>query len=276
MACRSLILAYHNVVPDEVQSRGDRSLHLPLRGFLDQLDLIQAHCRVRPLSELLAEGPFDDGPHVAITFDDAYCGAVVLALPELNRRGLPSTLFVAPGLLGTQSFWWDELATGAGGLSTELRRTALEVHAGRQEGIRMGLGRNPAAKTLPEWYGCATKGQIRALGEQGMVTFGAHGWSHSNLARIGADELAVELSRPLEWLRAAGIPMIPVLAYPYGLASQAVEAATERAGYSAALVVEGGWLGASARRPWAIPRYNVPAGISRDGLMLRLSGILAT
>ncbi len=39
-------------------------------------------------------------PRVAVTFDDAYRGAVTIAQDELTRHGFPSTLFVAPGLLG--------------------------------------------------------------------------------------------------------------------------------------------------------------------------------
>lgn len=275
MAGRSLILAYHNVVPDGLQSQGDQSLHLPLSAFLRQIDLITAHCRVLSLTDLLAEGPFNDGPHVAITFDDAYLGAVELAFPELARRGLPSTLFVAPGLLGGRSFWWDELAGGPGGLPEDLRRSALEAEAGRYEWIRSRLLLNADSGPLPSCFACASEQQLRALGELGGVTFGAHSWSHPNLVRIRPDELALELERPLEWLRTSGIPMVPILAYPYGLASKTVVSAAEQAGYTAALLVAGGWLGTRARHPWAIPRYNVPAGLSDDGLMLRLAGVVA-
>jgi peptidoglycan/xylan/chitin deacetylase (PgdA/CDA1 family) len=274
MAGRTLILAYHNVVPDGEQGRGDRSLHLAFSSFRRQLDLLQTHCTVSPLGEIFAAEPIPGRPRVVITFDDAYRGAVELALPELNRRGLPSTLFVAPGLLGTRSFWWDELATPAGDLSSELRTAALEVHAGHHDRIRKSIGRNATEKTLPMSYGCVSEDQIRTLRTFETVTIGAHGWGHSNLTRIGVDELAIELLKPLEWLRTSGIPMVPILAYPYGLASRLVEEAAERVGYAAALLVEGGWLGTSVQRPWAVPRYNVPAGLSTDGLILRLSGVL--
>jgi peptidoglycan/xylan/chitin deacetylase (PgdA/CDA1 family) len=276
MAGRSLILAYHNVVPDELQGLGDRSLHLPLSSFLRQLDLILAHCQVRPLADILAGEPFADGPHIAITFDDAYRGAVELALPELDRRGLPSTLFVAPGLLGSQSFWWDEMAAGGAGLPKELRRRALENQAGRHEQIRGGMSRFHGTAPLPACYACADEGLVRALNRLRHVTLGAHSWSHPNLSRIDADELALELSRPLDWLRATASPTLPVLAYPYGLCSPAVETAARDAGYTAALLVEGGWFAPSTDGAWAIPRYNVPAGLTDDGLLLRLSGRIST
>jgi peptidoglycan/xylan/chitin deacetylase (PgdA/CDA1 family) len=270
MAGRSLILAYHNVVPDGEQGRGDRSLHLPFSAFRRQLDLLQTHCQVSPLRDLLTARPFPGGPRIAITFDDAYRGAVELALPELEQRGLPSTMFVAPGLLGSRSLWWDEMATGPEGLPDDLRLELLERLAGREDPIR--AGRAAAPGQLPGSYGCASEDQVRALGRLRQVTLGAHSWSHPNLARIDADDLATELTRPLDWLGSVSVPTLPVLAYPYGLCSPAVEEAAARAGYSAGLLVEGGWLAGDRERPFALPRFNVPAGLSEDGLWLRLAG----
>lgn len=274
MAGRSLILAYHNVVPDQFRGRGDRSLHLPLSAFRRQLDLLEAHCEIRPLADLLIGEATGTRPRVAITFDDAYRGAIEFAVPELARRGLPSTVFVAPGLLGHRSFWWDELANTSEGLPNEVREAALGIDAGRHERIRAGrLGTDDVTNELPECYGCATEVQIRALDQLGSVTLGPHSWSHPNLTRVDAPELATELARPLEWLRGASARTIPVLAYPYGLGSPTVQQAVQRAGYTAALLVEGGWLASGTRDPWAIPRYNIPAALSADGLMLRLSGL---
>jgi peptidoglycan/xylan/chitin deacetylase (PgdA/CDA1 family) len=273
MAGRSLILAYHNVVADRDQGLGDTSLHLSLSNFMQQLDLLEAHCQVLPLADLLAEPASTDRPRVAITFDDAYRGAVELAMPELARRGLPSTLFVAPGLLGRRSFWWDELAGNAGGLAPELREHALEIWEGRHELVRPSGGRLEQGRGLPTSYGCASEEQVRHLHEFGPVTLSAHSWSHPNLTRIGPAALAEELTRSFEWLRAAGGPILPVVAYPYGLASPEVAVAAEGSGYAAGLLVEGGWFNRRSG-PWQIPRFNVPAGLSEDGLILRLSGVL--
>ncbi len=266
MRGRSLILAYHNIVPDGLEGLGEQSLHLRLGAFTRQLDLLQRSCRIVTLTELLSGARSDDGPVVAITFDDAYRGAVELGLPELANRGIPSTLFVAPGLLGSSSFWWDEMAGSAGGLSVEVRSRILEVEAGRP-------GRLGTAAPLPRWYGCADRTQIVALAGLGLVTLGAHTWTHPNLARIDPGELSEELNRPLDWLRTTGVPMVSVLAYPYGLSTPAVEVATARAGYVAAVRIEGGWFHGDGGS-WRTPRFNVPAGLSEDGLMLRLSGVL--
>jgi peptidoglycan/xylan/chitin deacetylase (PgdA/CDA1 family) len=106
------------------------------------------------------------------------------------------------------------------------------------------------------------------------VSYGSHTWTHPNLTRLPAPLLAEELERPLAWLRHSTLPMIPWLAYPYGLTNDAVTAATGQAGYEGAVLVEGGWMGPAAA-PFALPRYNVPAALSEDGFMLRLSGVIA-
>lgn len=272
MAGRSLILAYHNVVPDSEAGRGDRSLHLPWSTFLRQLDLIQTAGDVRPLTTLLAGHLAEDRPTIAITFDDAYRGAVTLALPELDRRGLPAMLFVAPGLLGAENFWWDELAASTG-LETQLRRAALDRHAGRAAAIRGSLGPAVPAR-LPHWYRGASAGEIHELAAHPRLYLGAHTWSHPNCTRISEADLREELTQPLAWLRRGSVASMPVLAYPYGLGSPTVEAAAAAAGYTHALRIDGGWLPRRGVSPWRIPRYNVPAGLSADGFALRLAGVL--
>ena len=51
-----------------------------------------------------------------------------------------------------------------------------------------------------------------------------------------------------------------------------VSARAAATGYSAGLLVEGGWLTVGVGTNWDVPRYNVPAGLSTDGFRLRLSG----
>jgi peptidoglycan/xylan/chitin deacetylase (PgdA/CDA1 family) len=276
MSGQALILAYHNVVPDELVGHGDRSLHLPWSRFLEQLAVLQQHCEVRPLTELLSVGQSSGRPQVALTFDDAYRGAVELALPELDRRGLPTTLFVAPGLLGSRSFWWDELATPGAGLAEPLRRWALEDLAGWGNRIRDCIPGGQASARLPEWYASSTEAQVRSLGTYSGLTLGAHTWSHPNLARLGESEVIAEVSRSLDWIGTSGVPSVPLLAYPYGLRSDVVDRAAERAGCRAGLLVSGGWFTPPIRQDWLIPRYNVPAGLSTAGFVMRLSGNFLT
>src|SRR5678816_2862632 len=73
----TLVLAYHNVVPDGAEAFGDRSLHLPLSRLRQQLAALEATHEVVSLDEL--ETPArTERPRAAITFDDAYAGALHL------------------------------------------------------------------------------------------------------------------------------------------------------------------------------------------------------
>ncbi|HSH46168.1 MAG TPA: hypothetical protein VK966_09945, partial [Longimicrobiales bacterium] len=89
------VLAYHNVVEPEFAGRGDASLHLPLDRFVAQVEWIAATHDVVPLDSVAfpRNGQARGRPRAVITFDDAYRGAVRYALPELERRGLPATVF---------------------------------------------------------------------------------------------------------------------------------------------------------------------------------------
>lgn len=270
----SLILAYHNVVPDRDGGHGDASLHMPWTQFLRHLDILQSDGRVLPLAEVLKAPSTTGGPGVAITIDDAYQGAIELAIPEIERRHLPCTVFVAPGLLGSRSFWWDEYAKPGAGLHPRLRDAALRTHAGHAARVRAGLPAPAASPSLPASYRCADERLIGDLASSRCVTIGAHSWNHPNLAALAPEELALELSMPRDWVRQHFRNHVDVLAYPYGLSSHAVEQATAAAGYGAGLLVEGGWMEPTTANRWALPRLNVPASLSANGLRLRLAGVL--
>jgi peptidoglycan/xylan/chitin deacetylase (PgdA/CDA1 family) len=267
----ALVLAYHGILPHGTPPGGEHSLHLPQREFARQLDALRRTHDVIPLDAL--EQPRAGGrPRIAITFDDAYAGAVTAGVDELARRGLPATYFVAPGLLGRVP-WWDALARG-GVLDADVRRHAIEVLGGRDEAVRRWADRRDAVPN-PRAPRIATEGELAAAARVPGIALGAHSWSHPDLRARDADDLADELARPLRWLRERFDCAAPWLAYPYGLASESVQGAAGEAGYRGAFRVDGGWMPRppAGIHPHALPRMNVPAGLSLDGFRLRISGV---
>ena len=281
---RGLVLAYHNVVEDGDQGHGDASLHLPLHSFRAQLAALDERAEVVALSALLdstedrEHAPSRERPRVAITFDDAYRGAVTLGLPELSRRGMPATVFVSPGRLGDQTFWWDRCAPEAARRGDSgFRDTALDELAGVDDDVAKWATANGWAEdVLPEAYRTVSEAELAEAARLPGVTFASHSWSHPNLTKLGDEELRTELARPREWLAARFQPSIPYLAYPYGIVDDRVAAAAADAGYEAGFRVEGGWL-AQGRPPdrFLLPRLNVPAGLSDTGFRCRLAGLLS-
>jgi peptidoglycan/xylan/chitin deacetylase (PgdA/CDA1 family) len=275
---RVLVLAYHNVVPTGEAFDGDWNLHLPQREFALHLDTIRRTHDVVPLASILDASPPRARPRVVITFDDAYAGALDAGVGELEQRGMPSTIFVAPGLLGRVT-WWDALARGGrAGLPELIRNHALEDLAGKGDEIV------DWAKTSGHLSGEASRrpriarlDELKHAAGRPGVTLGSHTWSHPNLRALTPTEVRDELTTSLDWLRASfSETTIPWLSYPYGFWSESVCQGAAEAGYVAAVRVEGGWVAADPRASrYGVPRLNVPLGMSVNGLSLRLAGIAA-
>jgi peptidoglycan/xylan/chitin deacetylase (PgdA/CDA1 family) len=271
----SLVLAYHNVVPNSVAA-GDRSLHIPAGRFEAHIDALVRACDVVPLAAVLsgdgAEARSNKRPTVAITFDDAYVGALTHGLDVLVRYGLPATVFVAPARLGG-SFWWDDLS-GPSGLHDAVRTAALDACAGDDGRVRAWAAqvRLPTYPAPPECRAATVEQLQVAAARHSKLTLASHTWSHPNLSALSVDALDTELRQPLDWLRERfqGVPAW--IAYPYGLASPMVWERAQVAGYAAGFMISGGWCRAEHQDAVAFgrPRLNIPAGLSPAGFRLRL------
>ncbi len=111
MSSRLLVLCYHNVnstwcFPSE-PGAGER-------GLERQLTMLRRLFQVIPLEEAVARR-VDGRPlprrAAAITLDDGYRDNLTLAVPTLERLGLPATFFLVPGLLFNDSIpWWEVLS----------------------------------------------------------------------------------------------------------------------------------------------------------------------
>ncbi|MEO9115206.1 MAG: polysaccharide deacetylase family protein [Gemmatimonadaceae bacterium] len=274
-----LVLAYHDIVPTGAELAGDRSLHLPQVAFAEQLDALTRTHRVIPLRDALSPSTThdqrDSRPCVAITFDDAYAGAVTVGVEELRSRALPATIFVTPSFLDGKTFWWDVLATATSGLEDSLRERALTEARGLTDAV-LALAHHSGLSTreMPAHARGASTAQLKAAMEFDGITLAAHTWNHPNLTALADADLMTELVRPMEWLKQFGDRALPMISYPYGLADRRVMDASHDAGYTAGFMIDGGWTTHDPRDPLAIPRLNVPAGVSRDGFILRAAGLI--
>jgi peptidoglycan/xylan/chitin deacetylase (PgdA/CDA1 family) len=272
----AVVLAYHNIVPTGEPPVGDVSLHVDQRAFARQLDFVSERLEIVPLPRLLDPGA-SERSRAAITFDDAYLGTMTAGLEELRTRGLPATVFVPPGLLGSEGFWWDLLAPGGGRpLAPDLRRHALDALEGRQSRILdWASGQGLVRASLPPHACPADPATLLERARQDGISLGAHTWSHPNLAQTSLAVARDELERSRTWLQARSDRYIDWLAYPYGLRTDQVVA--EAAGrFEGAVLVDGGL--AQTRGQWLAPRHetprlNVSRGLTLEGLALRLAGI---
>lgn len=100
--------------------------------FRDHLAMLSAERRVLALEDLpgLIESGSTPRFATAITFDDGYLDNLAAAAPLLEQVGLPATLFVTTGAIGSgKPFPWDEAGTGALPMDAEQLRQAARVFA---------------------------------------------------------------------------------------------------------------------------------------------------
>ena len=270
---RIAILAYHNVIDPAHAGRGDSSLHIPLPRFLEQLDVIRSTHGIVDLDGI-HDSAAGNRPRAVITFDDAYRGAVTLALPELIRREIPATMFVSPGLLGAEGTWWDLMAE-AGLLSNESRGSALRTGAGMGGPITRRAFATSRPPELPHSFGIADAEEIRRHCHT-CISLGSHAWGHEYLPALERTPLRETLQRTMQWLAEHRGPVSKWLALPYGGASTTVTETAFITGHCGVLRIDGGLWSGSASGQGDVPRINVPSGMTSRGLALRMSGVVVS
>ena len=118
-----MVLVYHRVSRAVTDPQ---LLSVTPERFAEHLDLLFRRFRPVRLHDLVAATRDGRPPAgaVAITFDDGYADNLTTAKPLLERAGVPATVFVASGYVGSgRPFWWDELEAlllGPGRLPSEL------------------------------------------------------------------------------------------------------------------------------------------------------------
>src|SRR5712692_5691283 len=268
-----LVLCYHNVVAERgAPPIGDPGLHMRVGRFRDQMQWLAATYKVVSLADFLARMIAAKSLRrvATITFDDAYAGFFMTALPVLRELALPATVFiVAAAAERREPFWWDQpgvqsLATPAG------RAQWLGALQGDGDMILRQLGVGARA-ALPDEYLPADWNTLAAACRSGVV-LGVHSDTHRALTRLADAELRRELlaSRDIIRLRTGIEPLF--FAHPYGLWDARVRDSVRAAGYRAACTLDYGLVDPGADL-WALPRVNVPATISSAAFQAWSAGL---
>jgi peptidoglycan/xylan/chitin deacetylase (PgdA/CDA1 family) len=106
---QALVIGYHRVVDDiETAARTDMPTMLTSREMFERhIDWIGRHFDFVSLDDvgdrIERDVPFSK-PVAAVTFDDGYQDVYDIALPMLQRKGIPAAVFVVTDLIG-QSSW---------------------------------------------------------------------------------------------------------------------------------------------------------------------------
>lgn len=277
-----LILMYHRVVDGALaRGLGQDGMYVDAATFEDHLRFLKRHFVVVSLAEGLdfvqersgGNAP-GDRPRCAITFDDGWRDVYENAYPLLRSHGIPATVFLPTGFIGTRKwFWTDRLARlvnsprpGKGGRTVEtqigfspskpglpgeadgrgvfgiieaMKRLREEEIERILEALSEERGMDPASE---ERVFLAWEEAIEMF-RSGIVRFGSHTESHRILTTLSDDEVAVELRRSKERLVAQGVadPDFVPFAYPNGNHTDRIAAMVSAVGYRVAVTTEKGW-----------------------------------
>lgn len=236
------VLVYHGL--DRRGGSGFNARFLSQRAF--ERHVLELRARVQIVSlQALARGEFDPRRFaLALTFDDGYGSVATLALPLLERYGLPATIFVtAVRATGDDVLWPDVLD-----LQSHLQRAPIVV-AGetftrdrRGEYRARGDGERLKARCRrASWdYLCAMRGafpderafrarpdlepywrllevdELRRLARSPLLTIASHGLRHLSLAFQPRDVVRHELRASRAWLQETLQREVDTLAFPDG------------------------------------------------------------
>lgn len=276
----AVVLAYHRIAEPESVPGGDPfGICVTPAAFADQMAMLARVGRPVHLEEIatrLRSGASLAGL-LAVTFDDGYADVAEVALPVLERHGIPATVFFVSGNTGGP-FWWDRLTAllaradanvpfrvaevGAaiawkGGPPRELR---YQLH--RRFRVMMPEARQQLLDHLESIWGPPVQGDLpramdaaeaRRLVEHKLIAAGAHSVSHPPLAEIRSERSRgeIETSRA-ELSQRLGRP-ITAFSYPHGSTSPAVQRTVADAGFELACTSVVGAVH-SASGPLALPR----------------------
>jgi peptidoglycan/xylan/chitin deacetylase (PgdA/CDA1 family) len=284
---RAAVLLYHRVLPraDAVRQAVEPGMYVTPESFAHHLDWLAATLRILPLHEIIAHlaaaRPLPIGA-CAITFDDGWRDNVDHALPLLERRGIPATIFAVTERVGTDgAFWPDEVCRRLAALTAERQRD-LALHLGAAPGSDPVESLLAALKRVPESDRGDLLDVLRAqtpapqpLGRQlctwedlarlsaAGVDVESHGATHAILTGLDDEAAAWELRASRDTLRARGHGRHDLLVYPSGAYDARIERIAADAGYRAAFTTELGLLHVNSD-PMALPRLGLHDDISRS------------
>lgn len=161
-----LVILYYHGVPS-----------LARQYFAAQMDMLKAASTV--VTADYSEPLMPDRLYTAITFDDAFESVYENALPELEQRGIPATVFVPVGFLGKHPTW-------------EMEPECPD----RNETVM-------------------SEEKIRSLGSS-VLRFGSHTVSHPRLSTLDDEALFKELRESKKRLEALLGMSVDEIAFPHG------------------------------------------------------------
>jgi peptidoglycan/xylan/chitin deacetylase (PgdA/CDA1 family) len=289
-----VILMYHRVARP---SADPWKICVSPANFAGHMQELREMAEVAPVQDVLQS--LRSGrrakPVAAVTFDDAYLDNLTDAKPVLERYGVPATVFVPTGWVGsTRPIWWDHLTHAVleapklprmlnldvAGLRIAWRD--LDLDAGTRGGRRArqrlyreiwsqlrvlnDVDREAALDRLLEVLGTddttmrdvrvMSADELRALTDGGVVQIGSHSVTHPSLPNLPSEAKAWQIEQSAKQFCELTGQRPSLFAYPYGDLDQESVDLVRASGYTTACSIREDLVWEDAD-PFTLPRLAV-------------------
>jgi peptidoglycan/xylan/chitin deacetylase (PgdA/CDA1 family) len=207
---------------------------------------------------------------IAFTFDDGWSDNYTVALPIARAHGIPLTIFICPGLTGTNApFWPDRVInilmtsrpsckrSEVEAVIESLKRCSAEdrdqlIERLSAAGAREHHVKSYSGESVLSWA------EIEAMDRVG-VNFGSHTNTHQILTAVSTNMVRREVCESKKAIEAALRSQCDLFAYPNGDWSPEIRHVLADEGFKLAFTTErGAWTATCDHL--AIPRANVYEG----------------
>ncbi len=274
---RNVVFALHRVIPAaEMGECYNPYLAISPEVFDDFLTWLRQHYAVVPLHELMSRVQTGAKTRAcALTFDDGWEDNYRVAFPVLRQHGVPATVYVATGMIGTrrilpeESLW--RLQRAATADQKEQISRFLTSHGGAN--ATATFKRLPYAKKielLNTWGGALDLErasfmdwkQVREMSNHG-ITFGSHTVNHVILPFEESATAEAELTASQQQLAEQLGHEVKDFAFPNGGFDDRTLALVRAAGYHVAVTTRGGAVRPDTD-PLRIPRLPMDDLVVRN------------
>lgn len=251
--CTYTVLLYHGVHADELRvgRRNSSGKHMPRSRFATDMKYVAENFPLLTVREIAAahrNGTSLREGGIAVTLDDGYLNNHTEAWPVLEEFGVPATIYLATGFIGTgRMIWTDRLEACFLGNARE--RLAIEA-AGYElrypltdedERVAAFLAVKALCKALPNkekdavieavvralddapepdhsLYAFMDWERVREMAASPLIDIGAHTVDHVSLAKVPLDEMRSQIDRSVAMVEREVGHACKLFSYPEGMA----------------------------------------------------------
>jgi peptidoglycan/xylan/chitin deacetylase (PgdA/CDA1 family) len=274
---RGVLVRYHSIQEDPEQQAdtiGAGIIH-STRVFQRHMEILARRFAPMPLQELAqfaANGGSLPRRAVAVTFDDGYRDNLDVAVPILNRFGIPATFYVTVGAIDSgvppwfcrlrhafhttrRDHWVDPVAGVRHSLGSREQKSEAFRAAARSCAAKVGDNQERFVSVAEQELGVEGLGvrrdlmldweQLKKIRQAGH-SVGSHSMTHPNVAHVNDEQMAQELVESKRRLEGVLGEAVADFSYPHPCLdpcwNSKTLALTRQAGYKTAVITTAGFV----------------------------------